>query len=162
MEENQLKINDAKAEFIVLGTSYNFRKNTLDNIKIGETKIHQTSKIKFLGVYLDEQLNLKDHIQNRTKKANHILMLICNSHKILILTPPNVTLYLGTKSTRLCQFHTIRVTNNYNETISNNTKLCSQHSLQEVKKRGCLHMSTRITMATYLVYNKSQTTSNSL
>ena len=39
IEENQLKMNDAKAEFIVLGTSYSLRKNTLDNIKIGKTKI---------------------------------------------------------------------------------------------------------------------------
>ena len=30
MEENQLKINDAKTEFIVLGTAGNPRKNTLD------------------------------------------------------------------------------------------------------------------------------------
>ena len=52
-------------------------------MKIGETKIHQTSKIKFLGVYLDEQLNLKDHIQNRTKKANYNLTLIHNSHKYI-------------------------------------------------------------------------------
>ena len=69
MEENQLKMNDAKTELIVLGTSNNLRKNTLDNIEIGKTKIHWTSKTKFLGVYLDEQLNLKDHIWNRTKKS---------------------------------------------------------------------------------------------
>ena len=66
MEENQLKMKDAKTEFIVSGTLNNLSKNTLDNIEIGK-KIHWTSKIKFLGVYLDEQLNLKDHIQNRAK-----------------------------------------------------------------------------------------------
>ena len=65
MEENQLKMNDCKTEFFFLGTSNNLRKNTLDKIEIGNTKIHQTSKIKFLGVHLDEKLNLKDHIQNR-------------------------------------------------------------------------------------------------
>ena len=65
MEENQLKMNDAKTEFIVLRTTGNLRKNTLDNIKIGNTKIHWTSKIKFLSVDLDEKLSLKDHIQNR-------------------------------------------------------------------------------------------------
>ena len=40
MEENQLKMNDAKTEFISLGISHNLRKNTLDNIKIGETRTH--------------------------------------------------------------------------------------------------------------------------
>ena len=68
MEENQLKMYNAKTEFIVLGTVNNLQKNTLDNIEIGNTKIHWSSKIKFLGVLLDEKLSLKDHIQNRSKK----------------------------------------------------------------------------------------------
>ena len=67
MEENQLEMNDAKTVFIVLGTSYNLKKNTLDNIEIGKTIIHQASKIKFLGSYLDVLLNLKACIQNRTE-----------------------------------------------------------------------------------------------
>ena len=46
MDKKQLKINDAKTELIVLGTSNNLRKNTLHNIEIGKTKIHQVSKIK--------------------------------------------------------------------------------------------------------------------
>ena len=65
MEENQIKMNNAKTEFTVFGSSNNLRKNTLDKIEIGKTKIHQTSKIKFLEVHLNEKLNLKDHIQNR-------------------------------------------------------------------------------------------------
>ena len=83
MKENQLKMNDAKTEFIVLETASNLKKNTLDNIKIGNTNIHQTSKIKFLGVHLDEKLSLKDHIQNRSKKANYNHRLICNIHKYI-------------------------------------------------------------------------------
>ena len=65
MEENHLKMNNGKTQFIIFGTTNNLKKNTLDNIEIGNTKIHHTSKIKFIGVYLDEKLNLKDHIQNR-------------------------------------------------------------------------------------------------
>ena len=62
MEENQLKMNNAKTEFIAIGAGGNLKKNTLENIEIGDTIIHQTSKIKFLGVYLDEKLSLKDHV----------------------------------------------------------------------------------------------------
>ena len=62
MEENQLKMNNVKTEFIVIGTASNLKKNTLENIEIGSTLIHWTSKIKFLGVYLDENLSLKDHV----------------------------------------------------------------------------------------------------
>ena len=76
MEENQLKMNDAKTKFIVLGTTGNLKKNTLENIEIGDTTIHWTSKIKFLGVHLDEKLSLKEHVQNRLRKANYNLKLI--------------------------------------------------------------------------------------
>ena len=62
MEENELKMNDAKTEFIVIGTAGNLKKNTLENIEIGDTVIHWTSKIKFLGVYFDENLSLKGHV----------------------------------------------------------------------------------------------------
>ena len=78
MEDNQLKMNDAKTEFIVIGTSGSLQKNTLDHIKIGNTKIQQSSNIKFLGINLDEKLSFKDHIQNRSKKANYNLKLIRN------------------------------------------------------------------------------------
>ena len=40
MEENQLKMNDAKTEFIVLGTAGNPKKNTLENIEIRNVIIH--------------------------------------------------------------------------------------------------------------------------
>ena len=49
MEDNQLKMNDAKTEFIAIGSSGSLRKNTLDHIKIGNTKIWQSSNIKFLA-----------------------------------------------------------------------------------------------------------------
>ena len=83
MEENQLKMNDAKTYFIVLGTAGNLKKNTLENIKIGDTIIHWTSKIKFLGVHLDKRLSLKGHVQNRLRKANYNLRLIQNIRKYI-------------------------------------------------------------------------------
>ena len=38
-KKNQLKMNDAKTEFIVIGMSSSLWKNTLDHVKIGNTKI---------------------------------------------------------------------------------------------------------------------------
>ena len=83
MEESQLKMNDGKTEFIVIGTSSSLRKNTLDSIEIGNTKIRRASKMKFLGVFLDEKLSFKDHIQIRSKKANYNLRLISNIQKYI-------------------------------------------------------------------------------
>ena len=78
MEENQLQMNDAKTEFIVIGTSSSLQKNTIDNIEVGNTKIHESSKSNFLGVLLDEKLSFKYHFQNRSKKASYNLRLISN------------------------------------------------------------------------------------
>ena len=39
MEDNHFKMNNAKTEFIVIGSSSSLQKNTLDHIKIGNTKI---------------------------------------------------------------------------------------------------------------------------
>ena len=35
----KLKMNDAKTEFIVIGTASGLRKNTLDHVKIGNIEI---------------------------------------------------------------------------------------------------------------------------
>ena len=72
MEESQLKMNDSTTGYIVIGILHNLKKTMSDMIEIGEIKIHQTPKIKFLGVHLDEVLNSKDHSQIRTKKATVI------------------------------------------------------------------------------------------
>ena len=48
MEENQLRMNDAKTDFIVLGTSYNLMKDTLHNIEIGKTKFNENPKLNSL------------------------------------------------------------------------------------------------------------------
>ena len=92
MEENQLQMNDAKTEFIVIGTPSSLQKNTLDHIKIGNTKIHRSSKIKFLGVSLDEKLSFKDHIQNRSEKASYNLRLIRNIQKYIDIDSTKILL----------------------------------------------------------------------
>ena len=63
-EQNQLKMNDAKTEFIILGTSNNFSKNILDKIEIGNTKFTELQKLNFLEYILMK--NLTSRITFRT------------------------------------------------------------------------------------------------
>ena len=81
MEENQLKMNDAKTDFIVLGTSNNLRKSPWIKLKLEKQKFTKLPKLNFLGVILDEQLNVKATFRTDLKKANYNLMLIHNIHK---------------------------------------------------------------------------------
>ena len=110
MEETQINMNNAKTELIVIGILCNLKKNMVDSIEIGKIKIHQTPKIKFLGVYLYELLNLKDHIWNGGKKANYSLMLIHNICKNINIDttrmlPCTLVLSQWTMSVPCCLWH---------------------------------------------------------
>ena len=52
MEENQLKMNDAKTEFIVLGTSNNLRKTPWIILKLEKQKFTKHPKLNFLEYIL--------------------------------------------------------------------------------------------------------------
>ena len=78
MNRNQLKMNDTKTEFIVFGSKHQVQRNGLKSLNIDNTTIKAKSVIKFLGAYLDESLNMKTQIANRTKNALYNLYLIKN------------------------------------------------------------------------------------
>ena len=65
-------MNDAKTEFIVLGTAGNLKKTTLENIEIGNTIIHWTSKIYFLECTLMKDLASKAMCKKDLEKPTTI------------------------------------------------------------------------------------------
>ena len=67
MDRNPLKMTGAKTEFIVFGSKHQVQRNALKSLNIDNTIMKAKSVIKFLGAYLDESLNMKTHIANRTK-----------------------------------------------------------------------------------------------
>ena len=66
MTVNFLKLNDAKTEFFVAGTSYNIKQLSLDKIEltIGSSTIKPSKVIRNLGVYFDNTMTLSSHIDN--------------------------------------------------------------------------------------------------
>ena len=83
MNRNQLKMNDAKTEFIVFGSKHQVQRNDLKSLNIDNTTISAKLVIKFLGAYLDESLNMKTRIAHRTKNALYNLYLIKNIRKYI-------------------------------------------------------------------------------
>ena len=62
MNQNKLKLNDSKTEFIVLGKA-----STLDSFEnpsliLNGTEIKATKQVRNLGVIFDEELNLSSHV----------------------------------------------------------------------------------------------------
>ena len=86
MDKNQLKMNSSKTEFIVFGSKHQLQICTLNSLKVDDKVIMAKSVTKFLGTYLDEFLNMKTHIANRTKNALYNLYLIKTSEDILLRT----------------------------------------------------------------------------
>ena len=67
MDKNQLKMNGSKTGFIVFGSKHQVQTYTFKSLKIDDMTIMAKSVIIFLGASLDESLNMKTHITNRTK-----------------------------------------------------------------------------------------------
>ena len=62
MKVNSLKVNDAKIEFLVLGTQQQLNKITDINIRIGEDIIKPTDFIRDLQAYFDSKLKGTLHV----------------------------------------------------------------------------------------------------
>ena len=76
MNVNRLKMNMDKMEFILFGSRYHLSKCETSSINIcGDTMV-KSSKIKLLGVWLDENLSFKSHINIKCRTAMYNLQWI--------------------------------------------------------------------------------------
>ena len=69
MDCNRLKMNSTKTEFILFGNKKQLQKCETKSINVAGEIVQKTSKIKYLGVQLDESLSMKSHIANKCRVA---------------------------------------------------------------------------------------------
>ncbi|VDI82656.1 Hypothetical predicted protein [Mytilus galloprovincialis] len=69
MNSNKLKMNNAKTEFILFGSRHQLSKCQTKEIIICGDVIKSKTCIRYLGAFLDETLNFKDHITKKCKTA---------------------------------------------------------------------------------------------
>ena len=69
MNNNRLKINTAKTEFLYFGARQQLCKCVLDSITVGNSQVPRSHSVKYLGVKIDEELNFKDHVSNKSRLA---------------------------------------------------------------------------------------------
>ena len=69
MASNRLKMNASKTEFILFGSRQQLEKCMTNQIEVDGEYVTQTDHIKYLGAYLDNNLNLKLRINNKCKTA---------------------------------------------------------------------------------------------
>ena len=69
MDANRLKMNSTKTEFIMFGSKTHLQKCVTKHLDVAGDKVKRTNTIKYLGVWLDENLSLKTHIYKKCRAA---------------------------------------------------------------------------------------------
>ena len=69
MNYNRLKMNSDKTEFILFGNKIQLEKCTSESIQVVDSVVSCSHVIKYLGVYLDQNLTFEKHISDKCKSA---------------------------------------------------------------------------------------------
>jgi hypothetical protein len=66
MAANMLKLNDSKTEYLVIGTKHLLQQlpEQIHSINIGSSQIESTSSARNIGVLMDTNLRMEEHIRN--------------------------------------------------------------------------------------------------
>ena len=94
MDTMRLKLNPDKNEFIMFGYRNQLDKCNTSHVTVSGSTIPRSPSVKYLGVKLDENLNLKEQILTKCKTAIANFVRICNIQKYLT-TDACSTLILG-------------------------------------------------------------------
>ena len=62
MHDNKLLLNEAKTEFLLIGTKQQLAKVNISHVKVGNANIAPHSPVNNLGVWFDSNLAMVDHI----------------------------------------------------------------------------------------------------
>ena len=69
MDQNRLRMNSKKTEFILFGSSVQLAKCTTESLNVNGEIIPMVNMVKQLGVFLDQNLNFKHHIMTKCTTA---------------------------------------------------------------------------------------------
>ena len=75
-EYNYMKLNESKCKLLISGN-----KEEVIIASVGDTKIIESHKVNLLGIHIDRELKLNDHVNNSYKKAGkklNALIRLCN------------------------------------------------------------------------------------
>ena len=83
MDVANLKLNESKTEFMYFGSRQQLRKCQHKTINTNGETINRSTKLKYLGSHLDEELKFNQHVQAKYKVAVINLCKIQNIRRYL-------------------------------------------------------------------------------
>ena len=69
VEQNGLKLNEAKTQMLLLGKKKRAKELDYVNVELKGHKVERCGKVKYLGVWIDEDLSWRDHIEAVKRKC---------------------------------------------------------------------------------------------
>ena len=98
LKTNRLSLNVSKTSYMIISN----QKNALD-IKIRETILTKVSKVKFLGITLDENLTFKYHVNKVTSNISKAVGVMTRLHLPVACKRNDYTvLFFGVFPSDLC------------------------------------------------------------
>ena len=83
MSTNRLKLNSDKTEFMILGTRQQVAKMQFDGISVAAKVIKAKPYVRNLGVYMDSELKMNQHVQHVVRICYGKLREIASFRKYL-------------------------------------------------------------------------------
>ena len=74
LKNNKLTLNYKKSNYMIIGSNHS--KTNKFKLKSNHNTISQTSNVKYLGVFLDDQLSWQPHIDQTIKKLSRACGMI--------------------------------------------------------------------------------------
>ena len=69
MNENRLKLNDSKTEFLILGSKHMLKHIFTASLHVGEERISATSAVRNIGASFDCEMRMATQVRNMCKGA---------------------------------------------------------------------------------------------
>ena len=69
-------MNDVKTEYTKFGNKRQLLKCTRNDIQVGDVMVQASSGLNYLGLFMDEELSFKNHVQNKRRIASRNLFNI--------------------------------------------------------------------------------------
>lgn len=80
---DRLMVNDDKTEFLIIGTKQQLEKITINKVSVGNTIVTPSTEVRNLGVWLDSNLSMSNHISKTCSSALYYLYNIRRIRKYL-------------------------------------------------------------------------------
>lgn len=121
LKKNKLMLNTKKTNFMIV-TRKNLNETIIPPVKIDNDIIERVSRVKYLGIHLDDKLTLKEQAEKSTKNAASKTNMLCRISKNLTFDTKKVifnsivlpafqycsTIYLGNNKEEIGQMQIIQ------------------------------------------------------